>query len=381
MKILIVQDHLRSGGTERQSVLLANACSAAGHAVTLLSFRPGGALADTVAANVSRAVLQPFDTGMDWFAPGIFRKVRSIQPDIILCMGRMANCYAGGLQERFPTTTVIATMRTGKKLPRLFRRSLGIVRAVVANSHEAKANLITHYGTDEGKIAVIHNSLIFRPTPAAEVREQLRQQHRATKKTCVLLCVAMFRPEKNQRELVEIFAQLSNSEGRDGPPGRPSASNPRPPSSGLDFQLWLAGDGEARTACEALAAQKKLGSRVKFLGWQRDPSSLYAAADIAVHASWSEALSNFLIEAQAAGLPVVAYKAQGIAESCLPGETGFILPRDDRAAFCAKLIALANTSEPERATRAEHARTYARETFDHDRQVARYLELFANLGK
>ncbi|MFT3868037.1 MAG: glycosyltransferase [Nibricoccus sp.] len=360
MKILIVQDHLRSGGTERQSVLLANAFAAAGHAVTLLNFRPGGALADTAAATVGRIVLQPFDTGMDWFAPGIFRQARRAQPDIVLCMGRMANCYAGGLQKHLPNTAVLATMRTGKKLPWLFRRSLRLVRAVVANSHEAKANLIVHYGATEEKIAVIHNSLIFRPTPAAEVRDQLRRQHGATEKTFVLLCVAMFRPEKNQRELVEIAAQL------------PATS---------DWQLWLAGDGEARAACESLAKQKNLGARVKFLGWQRDPSSLYAAADIAVHASWSEALSNFLIEAQAAGLPVVAYKAQGIAESCLPGETGFILPRNDRAAFCDKLAALAHAPENERASRSEHARAYARETFDHDRQVARYLALFEDLHK
>jgi len=356
MKILIVQDRLRSGGTERQAILLANAFATAGHATELLSFRPGGALADTVAKNVTRTTLQPFDTGMDWFAPRIFRHVRSAQPDVILCMGRMANCYAGGLQERFPTTTVVATMRTGKKLPRLFRRSLGIVRAIVANSHEAKANLIAHYGASEEKIAVIHNSLVFRPTPATEVREQLRHQHDATEKTFVLLCVAMFRPEKNQRELVEIAARLPAS---------------------LDWQLWLAGDGEARATCEALATKTNLGSRVKFLGWQRDPSPLYAAADVAVHASWSEALSNFLIEAQASGLPVVAYKAQ----SCLPSETGFILPRDDRSAFCAKLAALAKAPDTERATRSEHARTYARETFDHDRQVARYLELFEQLRR
>ena len=48
MKILIVQDYLRSGGTERQSILLANAFTAAGHPTTLLTFRPGGALDGTV---------------------------------------------------------------------------------------------------------------------------------------------------------------------------------------------------------------------------------------------------------------------------------------------------------------------------------------------
>jgi glycosyltransferase involved in cell wall biosynthesis len=362
MKILIVQDRLRSGGTERQSVLLANAFAAAGHPTTLLTFRPGGVLAKTVAANVVRRVLQPFDTGLDWFAPRLYRGIAATSPDIILCMGRMANCYAGGLQERFPTTTVVATMRTGKKLPRLFRRSLSIVRHVVANSHDAKKNLQTRYPVVRERISVIHNSLVFPPAPAAtaSIREQERTKHTATGQTVVLLCVAMFRPEKNQRELIEIVAQLPAT---------------------LDWQLWLAGDGPARAACETLAAKKNLGPRVKFLGWQQDPTALYAAADIAVHASWSEALSNFLVESQACGLPMIAYEAQGIAECCIPGETGYVIARDDRAAFCEKISELAQADESTRAARTEHARLYARETFDRDRQVTRYLELFASLRK
>ncbi|MFM9091816.1 MAG: hypothetical protein ACKOUK_08765 [Verrucomicrobiota bacterium] len=43
MRLLILQDRLRSGGTERQSILLANAFAAAGHVVTLLTFRPPAA--------------------------------------------------------------------------------------------------------------------------------------------------------------------------------------------------------------------------------------------------------------------------------------------------------------------------------------------------
>jgi len=360
MKILIVQDRLRSGGTERQSILLANAFSSAGHETTLLTFRPGGALASTVAPGVTRRILQPFDTGMDWFAPRLYRTIAATTPNVILCMGRMANCYAGGLQERFPNKTVIATMRTGKKLPRLFRRSLGIVRHVVSNSHDAKKTLMTQYAVAGEKISVIHNSLVFPPAPTAATREQLRAKHGATANTVVLLCVAMFRPEKNQRELIELAARLP---------------------ADLDWQLWLGGDGPARAACETLATHKNLGTRVKFLGWQSDPAPLYAAADIAVHASWSESLSNFLIEAQASGLPIVAYDAQGIAESFVPGETGFVIARDDRAAFCAILAALAQAPAVERATRSEHAHAYARETFDHDRQVARYLELLVHLRR
>src|SRR4051812_30294914 len=154
MKILILQDFLRSGGTERQSILLANAFAAAGHATTLLTFRPGGALAATVAPGVTRQSLQPFDFGLDWFAPALHQKVRALEPDVVLCMGRMANCYAGGLQRSLRRTTVVATMRTGKNLPALFRRSLTIVPSVVANSRDARDTLVREHGIAPQSVTV-----------------------------------------------------------------------------------------------------------------------------------------------------------------------------------------------------------------------------------
>jgi len=374
MNIVVLQDYLRSGGTERQSLLLTQAFAAAGHRTTLLTFRPGGALA-TSAAGVERRALQPFDTGLDWFAPGLVRTIRSLAPDILLCMGRMANCYGARLQAHFPRTAVIATMRTGKALPWLFRRSLRRVRHIVANCREAKETLTAHHGLPAERISVIYNSLVFpataprngsasasaaeRETVSLPARVALRAQHGAGDATTVLLCVAMFRPEKNQRTLIEIAAGLP---------------------ADLDWQLWLAGDGPERAACERLAARPHPASaRIKFLGWQRDPTPLYAAADVAVHASASESLSNFLIEAQAHGLPAVAYNAQGIAECFVPGDTGFVIPRDNPAAFRARLAALAREDASTREARSVRAQASARATFDPSRQVVAYLELFSKL--
>jgi len=146
-----------------------------------------------------------------------------------------------------------------------------------------------------------------------------------------------------------------------------------------DWQLWLAGDGPALADCRTHAAELGLGHRVKFLGWQRDPAPLYAAADIAVHASWSEALSNFLIEAQAHGLPFVAYEAQGITECGIPDDTAWVIARDNQTAFRQRLLALAETPAARRQGLAERARAYARTTFDPARQVAAYLALFDDL--
>mgnify|MGYP003345339677 CR=1 FL=1 len=176
MKILIVQDYLRSGGTERQSVLLANGLAAAGEAVTLLTFRPGGALATTVDARVDFQSLQPIDLGLDWLAPGLLAEVRRIAPDVVLCHGRMANCQAGRIQNATPAAAVIATMRTGKPLPWLFRRSLQQVAHVVANSREAQDNLVAAHGIPAGKITLIHNALVF--PPASNVaRNEIGRAH------------------------------------------------------------------------------------------------------------------------------------------------------------------------------------------------------------
>lgn len=362
MKILVIQDFLRSGGTERQSILLANSFAAADHPTTLLTFRPGGALDSTLSPQVGRCALQPFDLRIDWFAPRLRSNVRRYTPDIILCMGRMANCYAGTLQVAFPDTAVVATLRTGKKLPLPYVRSLRMVRHIVANSHEAQDTLIRQHVIPAEKTAAIHNSLVF-PAPvdcatSDGARKSLRSQHGATDATTILLCVAMFRPEKNQRGLIETLGTLP---------------------AGLDWQLWLAGDGPARAGCEQLVSAKQLGDRIKFLGFLPDPAAVYLAADVAVHASASEALSNFIIEAQAHGLPAVVYAAQGMVECFRPRTTGWVIPRGDRAAFNASIVRLARETKSARATRAAAARAYARENFHPQRQVAAYLELFQDL--
>jgi len=331
MKILLVQDYLRSGGTERQTILLANAFTAAGHSVELLTFRPGGPLVHTLSPAVTHRALQPFDTRLDWFAPGLRRAIRHAAPDIVLCMGRMANCYGGGIARLLENTSqtahqqmrgkikqpaAVATMRTGKPLPLLARRSLARVSHIVANSEAARTTLQTHYAVSPERISVIPNALVFPPLPlgeAATARAALRSEHGADNSTTVLLDCAMFRPEKNQRELIEIAAKLP---------------------SDFPWLLWLAGDGPALPAARALAARLGLADRVLFLGFVADPRPLYAAADLAVHASKSESLCNFLLEAQAAGLPAIAARAQGI-EECLtqPGETGLVIEHGDRESF------------------------------------------------
>ncbi|MDQ5979205.1 MAG: hypothetical protein QG602_2179 [Verrucomicrobiota bacterium] len=360
MKILIVQDYLRSGGTERQSVFMASAFARSGHEVTLLTFRPRGVLdLDGEQQPFAFRSLQSFDTGLDWFAPGLLRTAAEAAPDLVLCMGRMANCYAGFIQSRLPKAAVICTMRTGKPLPTLFVRSLRRCRHIVANSHVAKQVLTDNHDIHPSKVTVIHNAVLRFTDESAARNLSLRRYHGANPSTVVMINVAMFRPEKNQRELIELCSRLPNY---------------------LDWQLWLAGEGPVRKKCERLAHDLGLGGRVKFLGYHAEPAPLYLGADVAVLASQSESLSNFLIEAQLHGLPAVAYDIVGVGECFAPDKSGFLLKNQDQTGFVAALDKLMR--EPALRRRfSEHSRRHAQAHFVPERQVQAHLNLFRELTK
>ncbi|HEY3754891.1 MAG TPA: glycosyltransferase [Opitutaceae bacterium] len=346
--MLLIQDRLRNGGTERQTLLLARAMRAAGSEAQVITFRPGGSLWES-ATDLSPRSLQARDWGLDWYAPGLLAAVQAAAPEVLMAMGRMANCHLGrAISALKPGAIGIATFRTGKPLPYLYRRSLHAAAAVVANSTDAAQALKDAYRVPAERISVIHNGLSF-GTPTPPVGQP---------QTRVFLNVGMFRPEKNQAGLIRLMATL---------PAEPP------------WELWLVGEGPERPACERLTQSLGLGGRVKFLGFHSDPSSMYARADVAVHASTSEALSNFLIEAQAHGLPVVAGEAQGIAECFLPGETGWTVPPGDTAAFGAAVARLRAMGDPQRVQLRSRAVAFARESFDPVRQALAYLELFGRL--
>jgi len=356
-KIVIIQDYLRNGGTERQSLHLAGAFAEAGHEVTLLTFRPGGALAPHLKSEISNfkfLSLQPFDTHLDFFAPRLRAAIRRLAPDIILCMGRMANCKAGRLARAFPCVAVLSTMRTGKKLPRAYIRSLHATRHTIANSHEAARLLRDRYAVPAEKITVIHNAIVIPPS-GSEISNLKSLPSEARSLTILplrLLCVAMFRPEKNHRELLELFSKL---------PATPAVD------------LHLIGDGSELAPCRALAQKLNIADRVHFHGYISNPAPFYQEADIAVLTSRTESLPNFLVEAHAHGIPSIAYAVGGVAEC-----GGIAIPPNAPPAFLAALERLI-ASPAARAAESARVAAYAREHFSRETQLRRYFALFENL--
>jgi glycosyltransferase involved in cell wall biosynthesis len=130
----------------------------------------------------------------------------------------------------------------------------------------------------------------------------------------------------------------------------------------VDWQLDIVGDGEGRSAVEALF--KHFGERVTFHGAVADRTRLgafYRDADVFVWPGVGEAFGMVYLEAQAHGLPCLAYRYGGVAEVITEGASGYAVSPDDEPRFLA-LLARLITDAPER----ERIRLAAR------RQVERF---------
>ena len=110
----------------------------------------------------------------------------------------------------------------------------------------------------------------------------------------------------------------------------------------------VVGDGELRAVLEAESAALGLGTRCRFVGWQRDIASVYAAADVVALTSRNEGSPVSVIEAMAAGRAVVCTAVGGVPDVVRPG-TGVLVPAGDAVALAAAVTAL--LSDP--ARRAE----------------------------
>lgn len=359
MKILLLQDYLRCGGTERQAVSLCEYFRRDGHDVSLLTFRPGGRLSDwVIRTGIPLRSLQPFDMGINFFAPGLSREVRRTNPEVILCMGRMANSYAGFLQKRFKRIVVVGSARTGKPLPLLNRWSFRQVDAILANCAWWREQLVA-CGVADAKVEIIHSGLTW---PAvrrddALMRQQVRGELGAGSSTVVFLNVANFRRRKRHAWLIETFSQL------------------RPP---LDWQLWLVGDGREWSKCQQVAEKSNVARNIRMLGHHRDPYRFYTGADVAVSASIEDSLPNFLIEAQSMGLPVIASDVRGVGEIFSNGDGGFLVAPGERREFLSRIETLCSNQDL-RDSMGEWGAVSARRNFSGECQAAKVLGVLEDL--
>jgi len=144
----------------------------------------------------------------------------------------------------------------------------------------------------------------------------------------------------------------------------------------IRFSALLVGDGPDRAGVEAEVRSLDLEDRVELAGSRADVPTLLAAADVFVLSSRSEGAPISILEAMAAGLPVVACDVGGVGELVADGETGLLVPPAEPARLAEALRRL--LADPELRRRLGAAgRARARERFDLPAFRAAHLELYA----
>jgi glycosyltransferase involved in cell wall biosynthesis len=140
-----------------------------------------------------------------------------------------------------------------------------------------------------------------------------------------------------------------------------------------EVRFVIAGEGELRAELERLA--EPFGEHVVFLGKVSEIPDLLASFSVFAFPSRYEGFCLAVIEAQAAGVPVVATPVGGIRDTVVDGETGYVVPVGDATALAERLVYVLD--HPDEARRvAAKARRRARERYSQQRMVAETLALY-----
>lgn len=232
--------------------------------------------------------------------------------------------------------------------------------AVVANSTAAAEFALRSHHTDPSKICTIRNGVeLIAPLSTSE-RTAWRRKVGAGVGDFVIGCVGNYRDLKRHGLLIDAFATLARDQS--------------------DLLLVLVGDGPMRPEMERQIAALGLGDRVLLHGRELDPRPMYGAFDIVVQSSRSEGLPNVLLEAAAAGRPIVATDAGGSGEIVIDGRTGLLVPIDDLDSLTGALRRA--TQDPDLRQRiGAAARLHVAEKFGMARFVREFAELYEELAE
>ena len=142
----------------------------------------------------------------------------------------------------------------------------------------------------------------------------------------------------------------------------------------------VVGDGSERESLAEQSVRLGLDARVRFTGWRRDTPQILVDADIFVLGSLWEGMPNVVLEAMAAGCPVVATEVGGSPELVEDGETGFLVPPQDAGALTQSLKRLVSDSEL-RTRMGHNGKQRAASEFSLDSMIDRNERLYLDLMK
>jgi glycosyltransferase involved in cell wall biosynthesis/peptidoglycan/xylan/chitin deacetylase (PgdA/CDA1 family) len=349
--IAIFVDRYAPGGTQRQMIELLTRLDRRRFRVHPVCFHPDGLWFKRVANLGDPVALFPIH---GFRRLGTARQLlafaswcRTNQIELLQTCELYSNIFglAGGTLASVPLR--IASRRGFVEPPglqRLQRASYSQAQYVVANSNAA-ADQLRAEEIPEEKIVVIPNGIDLNSFPPRDYSRPPR-------------CIAMVACLREEKRIDVLMSAI------------PAVLTRYP-----DARLLICGDGPCRGALVAQARELKILDKVQFLGHRDDVANVLAEADLFVLPSRTEAFPNSVMEAMAAGLPVVASDVGGIPELVEDTQTGHLVPPGDSTALAQSLIGL--IERPERIEElGRAARRRVEQTYSFGRMVSQFETLY-----
>ncbi|GAA0432393.1 glycosyl transferase family 1 [Acrocarpospora corrugata] len=353
-RVCLLIDQLGRGGTEKQLVLLATGLRDDGVDVTVLVLFEGGprerelrdAGVRVVRLGLRRLAAAPWAAAANaWAMARLVTQLRREAPDVLHCFltrGYLLGVPAGRLAG---VPVVVSGRRSvaapgGRVLAAAVRGANRMTDLVVANAYAVANRAVQLESLSLGKLAVVYNGLPARAFDAVPPLEVAAPGP-------VLACVANLRPEKGHRDLLAAVSRTGGT-------------------------VVLAGEGPERHALAREAERLRVDAR--FLGAVADVRPLLARADAVVLPSLVEGLSNAVMEAMAAGRPVIATAVGGTPE-LLGGSPrrGLLVPPKSPEALAQAINEVLGGEHP---GLGETARTWALSTLGTDQLVSEHIRLY-----
>ncbi len=324
-KVLIVTDEMEVGGSQRQIANLLTAIDQTRIEPVLLYFREHSFLVDQIKAKGVRVHYLPKRGKIDpGFLLELVRFLRAERFDVIHAYSFTAELWIA-LARPFAKSSVLISSIRGKYDEYAWwqwRAKQWITRRsalVISNSKMAAEFAYERMAMAYDGCAIVYNGV---REPAADMvltedLADLRAHY-----DWVLTFVGRLGSEKNVPCLLRAVRHLKD-EGRD------------------NIGIWLVGDGAERDKLETMAREFDLNA-VHFLGERHDVDAILRHTNAAVLPSFWEGLSNALLEAMAAGKPVIASAVGGSPEIVSHEGNGLLFPSDDDQSLAEAIKRLAD---------------------------------------
>jgi glycosyltransferase involved in cell wall biosynthesis len=367
MRILFLSTSMGMGGADKQLLSAAQELRSRGHDILIVSLTPLGPMG--LEARGSGIPTESLEMRRGMPDPrGLFRLlqlVRSWKPDILHSHMVHANLMARAVRLLSPVPVMVATIHNIYEGAAVWMAAYRLTNRLVDHmtivSQAAADRFIRERIVPREMLRVVPNGIdseLFRNVPA-DTRASLRRSLEVDDRF-VWLAVGRFEIAKDYPNMLRAFAQVRRQEAR--------------------AVLLLVGRGSLQAETEALVQELNLERDVRFLGVRADVPEIMSAADGYLMSSAWEGMPMVLLEAAAAGLPIVATSVGGNQEVVRDGENGYLVPPRDADALATAALRLMGLSQAQRRQMGERGREHVRNRYSLRRVAEQWEELYRDVS-